>query len=113
MGETSRVVDATDAIERTFRAQADRLWRALVLFSGEPEVAGPTAHHSLGVEAVDATTYHPLEDYHEMRHAAIVSLTALACVLGVPLAHGHPTTNFNACVRPTGVRGSRAVTVSS
>jgi len=39
MGETSRVVDATDAIERTFREQADRLWRALVLFSGEPEVA--------------------------------------------------------------------------
>ena len=39
MDETSRVDDITDAVERTYRDQAERLWRALVLFGGDPEVA--------------------------------------------------------------------------
>jgi RNA polymerase sigma factor (sigma-70 family) len=39
MEETSEVTDATDAVERAYREQADRLWRALVLFCGDPEIA--------------------------------------------------------------------------
>jgi RNA polymerase sigma factor (sigma-70 family) len=39
MGQTSRVTHATDAVERAYRVHSARLWRALVLFSGEPEVA--------------------------------------------------------------------------
>jgi RNA polymerase sigma-70 factor (ECF subfamily) len=39
MGETLRVATSTDPIERSYREHADRLWRSLVLFCGEPEVA--------------------------------------------------------------------------
>lgn len=39
MEETSGVTDLTDPVERTYRAQAERLWRALVLFCGDQEVA--------------------------------------------------------------------------
>ncbi len=39
MEETSSVADLTDGVERTYRAQAERLWRALVLFCGDREVA--------------------------------------------------------------------------
>ena len=31
--------DRTDAVEEAYRQQANRLWHALVLFSGEPEIA--------------------------------------------------------------------------
>ena len=33
------MADLTDAVERTYRAQAERLWHALVLFCGDREVA--------------------------------------------------------------------------
>ena len=36
MGEIAAVADE---VERSFRAQSERLWRALLLFSGDPEVA--------------------------------------------------------------------------
>ena len=39
MEETLRVVDVTGAVELVYREHAERLWRALVLYSGEPEVA--------------------------------------------------------------------------
>jgi RNA polymerase sigma factor (sigma-70 family) len=39
MNDTSGVADVADAVERSYREQAERLWRALVLFSGDPEVA--------------------------------------------------------------------------
>ena len=39
MDQTRAVEDVTASIERTYRQQADRLWRALVLFSGDPEIA--------------------------------------------------------------------------
>jgi RNA polymerase sigma-70 factor (ECF subfamily) len=39
MADTVRIVPSTDPIERSYREQADRLWRSLVLFCGEPEVA--------------------------------------------------------------------------
>ena len=31
--------DVADIVEQTYREQADRLWRAVVLFSGDPEIA--------------------------------------------------------------------------
>ena len=31
--------DVADDVERTYREQADRLWRAIVLFSGDPDIA--------------------------------------------------------------------------
>jgi RNA polymerase sigma-70 factor (ECF subfamily) len=37
--ETAGVTDRTDAVERCYREQADRLWHALVLFCGDQEVA--------------------------------------------------------------------------
>jgi DNA-directed RNA polymerase specialized sigma24 family protein len=37
--ETQAVTDVVDAVERAYRAQAERLWRALVLFSGDRELA--------------------------------------------------------------------------
>jgi RNA polymerase sigma factor (sigma-70 family) len=37
--QTRAVEDVTDNVERTYRQQADRLWRALVLFSRDPEIA--------------------------------------------------------------------------
>ena len=39
MDETSSVTDLSDGVERTYRAQAEQLWRALVLFCGDREVA--------------------------------------------------------------------------
>jgi DNA-directed RNA polymerase specialized sigma24 family protein len=39
MDDTSEVTDAADSVERTYREHADRLWRALVLFSGDRELA--------------------------------------------------------------------------
>jgi RNA polymerase sigma factor (sigma-70 family) len=39
MDETSLVVDVVDAIEQVYREQSERLWRAIVLFSGDREVA--------------------------------------------------------------------------
>jgi hypothetical protein len=36
MGE---IAAAADEVERSFRAQSERLWRSLLLFSGDPEVA--------------------------------------------------------------------------
>jgi RNA polymerase sigma-70 factor (ECF subfamily) len=39
MNETSGVTDLTDAVERSYRKQAERLWRALVLFCGDRDVA--------------------------------------------------------------------------
>jgi DNA-directed RNA polymerase specialized sigma24 family protein len=39
MDETSGVTDITNPVERTYRAQAERLWRALVLFCGDQEIA--------------------------------------------------------------------------
>jgi len=39
MEETASVADHTDDVERTYRVQAERLWHALVLFCGDPEVA--------------------------------------------------------------------------
>lgn len=39
MGNTPLVVDVTDVVEGVYREHAERLWRALVLFAGEPEVA--------------------------------------------------------------------------
>jgi RNA polymerase sigma factor (sigma-70 family) len=37
--ETQPVTGVAESIERTFRSEASRLWRALVLFSGDPDVA--------------------------------------------------------------------------
>jgi DNA-directed RNA polymerase specialized sigma24 family protein len=37
--ETAGVTDRTNAVERCYREQADRLWHALVLFCGDQEVA--------------------------------------------------------------------------
>ena len=31
--------DVADDVEQTYREQADRLWRAIVLFSGDPDIA--------------------------------------------------------------------------
>ena len=39
MEDTLRVVDVTGAVELVYREHAERLWRALVLYAGEPEVA--------------------------------------------------------------------------
>jgi RNA polymerase sigma-70 factor (ECF subfamily) len=39
MDETAGVTDRTDAVDRCYREQAARLWRALVLFCGDREVA--------------------------------------------------------------------------
>src|ERR1044071_1431841 len=39
MEETATVADHTDDVERTYRTEAERLWHALVLFGGDPEVA--------------------------------------------------------------------------
>jgi RNA polymerase sigma-70 factor, ECF subfamily len=39
MDDTAEVVDVTDAVERVYREHAERLWRALVLFAGDPEIA--------------------------------------------------------------------------
>jgi RNA polymerase sigma-70 factor (ECF subfamily) len=39
VGETARVSDQLDAVEEAYRQQAGRLWHALVLFSGAPEIA--------------------------------------------------------------------------
>jgi hypothetical protein len=39
MDETSSVTDLSDGVERAYRAQAEQLWRALVLFCGDREVA--------------------------------------------------------------------------
>ena len=39
MDETSSVTNLSDSVERTYRAQAEQLWRALVLFCGDREVA--------------------------------------------------------------------------
>jgi RNA polymerase sigma-70 factor (ECF subfamily) len=39
MDETPPVTDVTDAVERSYRAQSERLWRALVLFCADQEVA--------------------------------------------------------------------------
>ena len=39
MDETQGVTDVADNVERTYRAEAERLWRALVLFSGDRELA--------------------------------------------------------------------------
>jgi len=39
MDKTPLVMDVTDAVERVYREHAERLWRALVLYAGEPEVA--------------------------------------------------------------------------
>jgi RNA polymerase sigma factor (sigma-70 family) len=39
MDQTSGVSDLTDAVERSYREHADRLWRALVLYCGDREVA--------------------------------------------------------------------------
>jgi RNA polymerase sigma factor (sigma-70 family) len=39
MDEISSVTDLSDGVERTYRAQAERLWRALVLFCGDREIA--------------------------------------------------------------------------
>jgi RNA polymerase sigma-70 factor (ECF subfamily) len=39
MDNTPQVVDISDAVERVYREHAERLWRALVLYAGDPEVA--------------------------------------------------------------------------
>ena len=39
MDETASVTDARDAVERAYDLHAERLWRALVLFCGDREVA--------------------------------------------------------------------------
>ena len=39
MDETQAVTDVGDPVEAMYRAQADRLWRALVLMSGDRDVA--------------------------------------------------------------------------
>jgi RNA polymerase sigma-70 factor (ECF subfamily) len=39
MDEATVVSDGPGAIERSYRDQRERLWRALLLFSGDPEVA--------------------------------------------------------------------------
>jgi len=39
MDETSSVTDLTDDVERSYREHAERLWRALVLFCGDREIA--------------------------------------------------------------------------
>ena len=39
MDETSKVADSADAVEQTYLEQAEPLWRALVLFCGDREVA--------------------------------------------------------------------------
>jgi RNA polymerase sigma-70 factor (ECF subfamily) len=39
MEETASVADHTDDVERTYRVQSERLWHALVLFCGDPEIA--------------------------------------------------------------------------
>ena len=39
MDDMSSVTNLADGVERTYLAQAERLWRALVLFCGDPEVA--------------------------------------------------------------------------
>ena len=39
MDEIQAVTDVGDPVEATYRAQADRLWRALVLMSGDRDVA--------------------------------------------------------------------------
>ncbi len=38
MDDTPSVVEATDAVERAYRAQSERLWRAVLLYSGDREV---------------------------------------------------------------------------
>jgi RNA polymerase sigma factor (sigma-70 family) len=37
--ETQPVTGAGDSVEQTYRRQAEHLWRSLVLFSGDPEIA--------------------------------------------------------------------------
>lgn len=39
MDDTRAVADVAVSVERAYRAQGERLWRALVLFCGDPEVA--------------------------------------------------------------------------
>jgi RNA polymerase sigma-70 factor (ECF subfamily) len=39
MDETPTVTEPTDAIERSYRRQREKLWRAILLFSGDREVA--------------------------------------------------------------------------
>ena len=39
MDETSGVTDLTDDVERSYREHAEQLWRALVLFCGDREIA--------------------------------------------------------------------------
>lgn len=55
------MADLTDAVERTYRAQAERLWHALVLFCGDREVANDAVSEAFaqavargsGIEDVD------------------------------------------------------------
>ena len=39
MDETPTVTAALDDVERTYKEQSEKLWRSLLLFSGDPEVA--------------------------------------------------------------------------
>jgi RNA polymerase sigma factor (sigma-70 family) len=59
--ETQAVTDVVDAVERTYRAQAERLWRALVLFSSDPDVASDAVSEAFAQAMARGSSIHDLD----------------------------------------------------
>ena len=61
MDETQAVTDVVDAVERTYRTQAGRLWRALVLFSGDRELASDAVSEAFAQAIARGSSIHDLD----------------------------------------------------
>lgn len=59
MEETCGVTDVLDAVERSYREQSERLWRALVLFCGDREIANDAVSEAF---AQAITRGHAIDD---------------------------------------------------
>ncbi|MEX0985252.1 MAG: sigma factor-like helix-turn-helix DNA-binding protein [Actinomycetota bacterium] len=53
--------DAPDDIERSYAAQADRLWRSLVLFSGDREIANDAVSEAFAQAIARGSSIHDLD----------------------------------------------------
>jgi RNA polymerase sigma factor (sigma-70 family) len=63
MDETSRVTDVMDPIELVYREQSERLWRALVLFSGDPDVASDSVNEAVAQAIARGAAIHELDKW--------------------------------------------------
>lgn len=59
--ETQAVTDVVDTVERAYRAQAERLWRALVLFSGDRELASDAVSEAFAQAMARGSGIHDLD----------------------------------------------------